>query len=42
LRWLEDVEKVLWELKLKRWPQKAVDREEWGSINMEAKFFRGH
>jgi hypothetical protein len=28
LRWLEDVEKDLQEMKLKRWPQKAVDREE--------------
>jgi hypothetical protein len=28
LRWLEDVEKVQWEIKVKRWRQKAVDREE--------------
>jgi hypothetical protein len=41
LRWLEDVEKDLWELKVKRWRQKAVDRKEWASIIMEAKFFRG-
>jgi len=41
LRWLEDVEKDLWEMKVKRWGQKAVDREEWASIIMEAKFFRG-
>jgi hypothetical protein len=27
LRWLEDVEKVLLEMKVKRWRQKAVDRE---------------
>jgi hypothetical protein len=27
-RWLEDVEKDLREMKLKRWRQKAVDREE--------------
>jgi hypothetical protein len=29
LRWLEDVEKVLWEMKFKKWQQKAADREEW-------------
>jgi hypothetical protein len=28
LRWLEDVEKDLREMRLKRWRQKAVDREE--------------
>jgi len=28
LRWLEDVEKCVWEIKVKRWRQKAVDREE--------------
>ena len=28
LRWLEDVEKDLWEMKVKRWRQKTVDREE--------------
>ena len=28
LRWLEDVEKDLQEMKLKRWRQKTVDREE--------------
>jgi hypothetical protein len=31
LRWLEDVEKDLGEMKVKRWRQKAVDREEWVS-----------
>ena len=41
LRWLEDVEKDLWLLKVKRWRQKAVDVEEWASVIMEAKFFRG-
>jgi hypothetical protein len=41
LRWLEDVEKDLWEMKIKRWWQKAVEREEWASVIMEAKFFRG-
>jgi hypothetical protein len=28
MRWLEDVEKDLREMKVKRWRQKAVDREE--------------
>ena len=28
LRWLEDVEKYLWEMKVKRWGQKAINREE--------------
>jgi len=28
LSWLEDVEKDLWEMKVKRWLQKAVNREE--------------
>ena len=27
LRWLEDVEKDLHEMKVKRWQEKAVDRE---------------
>jgi hypothetical protein len=27
MRWLEDVEKDLREMKVKRWRQKAVDRE---------------
>jgi len=27
LRWLEDVKKDLWEMKVKRWLQKAVDRK---------------
>jgi len=27
LRWLEDVERDLWKMKVKRWRQKAVDRE---------------
>jgi len=27
LRWVEDVEKDLWEMKGKKWRQKAVDRE---------------
>ena len=28
LRWLEDVEKDLCEMKVKRWQEKAVDRKE--------------
>jgi plasmid maintenance system killer protein len=35
------VEKVLQAMKVKRWQQKAADREEWTSIIMEAKYFRG-
>ena len=41
LRWLEDVEKDLWEMKVKRWLQKAVDREEWASIIEETKVHKG-
>jgi plasmid maintenance system killer protein len=37
LRWLEDVEKDLREMKVKRWRQKAGDREEWVSVIKEAK-----
>jgi len=41
LRWLEDGEKDLWEMKVERWPQRAVDREEWVSIIKEAKALKG-
>ena len=41
LRWLEDVEKDLRELKFKRWRQMAVDREEWASAINETKALRG-
>jgi len=41
MRWLEGVEKDLWEMRVKRWRQKAVDREEWASVIMEAKAHRG-
>jgi hypothetical protein len=37
---LEDVEKDLREVKVKRWRQKAVDREEWASVIREAKALR--
>jgi hypothetical protein len=32
LRWLEDVEKDLREMKVKGWRQKSIDREEWVSV----------
>jgi hypothetical protein len=35
------VVKDLWEMMVKRWRQKAVDREEWVSIIKEAKAIRG-
>jgi len=40
LRWLEDTEKDPWEMKVKRWRLKAVDREEWTSVIKEAKALR--
>ena len=41
LRWLEDVEKDLWEMKVKNWKQKAADREAWASVIKGAKAVRG-
>jgi len=41
MRWLEDVEKVLGEIKVKRWRWKAVDREEWASAIKGVKAVRG-
>jgi len=41
LRWLEDAEKDLREMKVKRRRQKAVDREEWVSVIKAAKALRG-
>jgi hypothetical protein len=41
LRWLEDVQKDLWEMKVKIWWQRAADREEWASVIKEAKALRG-
>jgi hypothetical protein len=41
VRWLEDVEKDLWEMEVKRWREKAVDREELASVIKEAKAPRG-
>jgi hypothetical protein len=37
LRWLEDAEMDLREMKVKRWRHKTVDREEWASAIKEAK-----
>ena len=41
MRWLEYVVKDLREMKVKRWRQKAVDREEWASVIKEAEALRG-
>ena len=41
LRWLETVQNDLQEMKVKRWRQKALRREEWASIIKEAKAVRG-
>ena len=41
LRWLEDVEKGLPDMKVKRWRPKTVYREEWASVIREAKTVRG-
>jgi hypothetical protein len=32
VRWLEDVENDVREMKVKRWRQRAVDREDWPSV----------
>jgi hypothetical protein len=40
LRWLEDVEQDLLEMKVKRWRQKAVERKELASVIKEVKAFR--
>ena len=40
LRWLEFVEKDLWEMKVERLQQKADDREEWAFVIEEAKALR--
>jgi hypothetical protein len=41
LRWLEDAEKGLREMKVKRRRRKAVDREEWASVIKEVESVRG-
>jgi hypothetical protein len=40
-RWLEDVDKNVREIKVKRWRQKAVDRVERASLTQETKVLRG-
>jgi hypothetical protein len=40
LRWLEGAEKGLWEVKVKRWGQKAAAREDWATLIMEARVRR--
>jgi hypothetical protein len=37
LRWINDVEEDLRKLGVKRWRTKALEREEWASILMEAR-----
>lgn len=41
LMWLEDVEKDVREITVKRWRQKAGNREWWASVINEAKAVRG-
>ena len=41
MRWLEDVEKDVLEMKVTRWRQGAVDREEWASVIKEIDVLRG-
>jgi hypothetical protein len=40
LRWLEDVEEDLREMKVKKWRQKAVGMKEWAFVITEAKDVR--
>jgi hypothetical protein len=41
VRWLEGVERHLREMKVKRWRQKVVDREDWATVIKEAKSKEG-
>ena len=41
MRWLEDVEKDVLEMKVTRWRQGAVDTEEWASVIKEIDVLRG-
>jgi hypothetical protein len=41
VRWLEDVEKDLRDVNIKRLGQTAVNREEWVPLTMETKAVRG-
>jgi hypothetical protein len=38
---MEDVQNYVWELKMKRWSQKANNREEWPPAATEAMVLRG-
>ena len=40
-RWLQAVGKDIQEIKVKRWRQRAVDREEWASVIKQATALRG-
>jgi len=40
LKWLKDVEKFLQKTKVKRWRQKALDREEKASVIKESRALR--
>jgi hypothetical protein len=40
MQWLENVEKDQPEMKIKRWRENAVDREEWASVINDAKAVR--
>jgi len=40
VRWLEDVERDLWEMKGKGWRQKPVGRQGWASVIKEGKALR--
>jgi hypothetical protein len=41
LRWMEYVKKYLWEIQVKRWRRKAVNRAECTSVSKETKAVRG-
>ena len=41
VRWMEDVGKDLREIMVKRWRQKADDRQEWASVFKQATALRG-
>ena len=41
MRWLEDVQKDLQEMKVKRWRENIIDREEGVSVIKKAKSLRG-
>jgi hypothetical protein len=41
MRWLKGVEKDRPEMKVGRWRENAVDREEWASVIKDAKAVRG-